>query len=305
MSKNRKALACEKCGRRIVVGEEAEAARCWACTVNGPDQNQGPRVSLENPRPADVEEHAADWPLLGPCHHLQGASWVICPGCHRPAVLHDSDVADGRPECHACRAGTPRPLIRVGPRWGRPSPRHGEVPPQAPRLRALVARECCNWNRDGCLFLEGPHCCPPEGKRCAWFEDAVLPGIQNPPPFVEQSYVRWHTISRTETETRTCRQCGEPITGRHLYCPKCRTARRREQHRREKARQRLSHVLQSGQKSAQILHATPLNSQVGRAPPADPTTPPTTGLESVGHEAPEDATSRSEAGHGKEAGGEC
>ena len=231
MSANRKTLAC-RCGRRVLVGVEADSCRCWACTVDGPDQNQGPRVNLETPRPADVEEYAVDWPLLGPCHHLQGASWVICPGCHRPAVLHDSDVADGRPECHACRAGTPRPLIRVGPRWGRPSPRHGEIPPQAPRLRALVARECCNWNRDGCLFLEGPRCCLPEGKRCHWFEVAVLPGLKPLPPVVEQSYVRWHHLSQTEPDkaARTC-QCGEPVKGRRLYCPRCITVRRRKQSR--------------------------------------------------------------------------
>ncbi|MGB2938507.1 MAG: hypothetical protein WBD05_09995 [Phycisphaerae bacterium] len=55
---NRKQLPCERCGRSVTVGVEAEAARCWACTGFQGDPPQGPVPNLETPRLADVKECA-------------------------------------------------------------------------------------------------------------------------------------------------------------------------------------------------------------------------------------------------------
>jgi len=222
---SRKTIPCTRCGKALSVAAEAHEAHCAIC----------PGTPIDDSTPTTKES------LLGPSDHLCNASWVLCPGCRQLTVLRNSDIAALQIQCHSCRKGTPKPL-QAAPAWGLPSPRHGEVPPQAPRLRTLVARECCNWNRDGCLFLEGSHCCPPEGKRCKWFEEAVLPSLKPLPSVVEQSYVHWHHLSRTEPDkaARTCSQCGEPIKGRRqLYCPRCITARRRKQSRLRKTQQRV------------------------------------------------------------------
>ena len=56
MSANRKTLTCERCGRSVTVGVEAEAARCWACTgfVGDPKGDGG--LSLDAPHRRDLAE---------------------------------------------------------------------------------------------------------------------------------------------------------------------------------------------------------------------------------------------------------
>lgn len=56
---NRKQLPCERCGRPVIVGVEADSCRCWACTGfrGDPPPRTGLSASvLETPRLADVKE---------------------------------------------------------------------------------------------------------------------------------------------------------------------------------------------------------------------------------------------------------
>ena len=53
---NRKTLTCERCGRRILIGDEAEAARCWACTEFIGDPKGDGGLSLDAPHRRDLAE---------------------------------------------------------------------------------------------------------------------------------------------------------------------------------------------------------------------------------------------------------
>ena len=196
---------------------------------------------------------APDWPLLGPCPHLRGASWVVCPGCHRPTVLYDSDVAGGRDQCHACRAETPRRgmknrKIMACERCGRPVVVGIEAeaahcwacvgfvsdPKQGPRLsletpRPADIRECCNHVNQACIVREHGRCIALDGERCGWWEKAVRPA--------------------SRLSGRVCPGCGGEIPTRRRLCDRCRQTRRRTAYRAAKQRGRVS-CPQLSQKSA-------------------------------------------------------
>jgi len=129
MSTNRKTLPCERCGRHVLVGAEAEAVRCWACTGFQGDPpptldaaRAGTARSLETPHLAEVKEccncSTGACILRGPgrCIVLEGGrcGWYeravrpagrlsgrICAGC-------GAEVGSRRRLCDSCRRAASR-----------------------------------------------------------------------------------------------------------------------------------------------------------------------------------------------------
>jgi len=66
MKANRKTIRCQQCGREMVVGAEAETARCWSCTGFVGDPPGGGSM-LEVPGPGDVKD----------CANLVGGKCIV------------------------------------------------------------------------------------------------------------------------------------------------------------------------------------------------------------------------------------
>jgi len=104
---------------------------------------------------------------------------------------------------------------------------------------------CANYDHHygGCLFADT--CLVQEGKRCGYFERAVLPtaadtGLQG---LVYAQYEKHVGIEGNgglnREQIRMCPDCGAEVGPRQRYCPKCSKRRRRESYRRARRKRRL------------------------------------------------------------------
>jgi hypothetical protein len=101
---------------------------------------------------------------------------------------------------------------------------------------------CANYDHyyGGCLFQE--KCNVEEGKRCAYFEKAVLPvawQIGCGESVVDQYQAQTKSVMQIQgVKARRC-SCGEPLKPRQRYCQKCKHKRRKEAYRENKRRTRI------------------------------------------------------------------
>jgi hypothetical protein len=160
MSKNRKALACERCGRRILVGDEAEAARCWACTGFIGDPKGDGSLSLDAPHRRDLAEccnYQAGACIVrerGRCIVLDGqrCGWwekAVRPGGResgRVCAACGGDVPKRRRFCDRCRQAHRRSAYRESKRRNRVS---------CPQLTAPTPRNCQESEALSGTFGEG------------------------------------------------------------------------------------------------------------------------------------------------------
>lgn len=135
MSANRKTLTC-RCGRRVTVGDEAEAARCWRCTcfVGDPPKASGGR-SLDALHRRDLAEccnysgGACIVRERGRCIVLEGqrCGWfekAVRPGgglSGRVCAACGGEVPKRRRYCDRCRQARRRSAYRESKRRNRVS----------------------------------------------------------------------------------------------------------------------------------------------------------------------------------------
>jgi len=114
---------------------------------------------------------------------------------------------------------------------------------------------CANYDHHygGCLFENfGGACAVEIGKRCGYFERAVLPTSAETGQrehiygLYEQTVGVIIDTAKTRKRTgdaRPCPDCGSPLRTRQRYCDTCSTRRQREQNRRysRNRRRSLSH----------------------------------------------------------------
>ncbi|MBL7186302.1 MAG: hypothetical protein ISS70_08240 [Phycisphaerae bacterium] len=105
---------------------------------------------------------------------------------------------------------------------------------QSKGLTAFVRDECANYSKhdEGCLFDES--CKVMDGRRCDYFEKAVLgppdykyklPGYDYQKLFAQ--YAEQTEAERQQVEVRRC-ECGTPLRHRQRYCDDCTMKRRRK-----------------------------------------------------------------------------
>ena len=160
MSKNRKALACERCGRRVLVGVEAEAVRCWACTgFIGDPKGDGGR-SLDAPHRRDLADccnYSAGACIVraaGRCIVLDGKRCGWYEKAVRPAgrlsgrvcAACGGDVPKRRRFCDRCRQARRRSAYRESKRRKRVS---------CPQLAAPTPLNCQESEALSGTFGEG------------------------------------------------------------------------------------------------------------------------------------------------------
>jgi len=126
MAANRKVLACERCGRPVKVGVEAEAARCWACCGFIGDPPAAAGRSLDAPHRRDLAEccNYSDGTCIvrerGSCIVLDGGrcGWwekAVRPGgglSGRVCAACGGEVPKRRRYCEACRRARRRAANR-------------------------------------------------------------------------------------------------------------------------------------------------------------------------------------------------
>ncbi|MGB2780068.1 MAG: hypothetical protein WBD63_01155 [Phycisphaerae bacterium] len=139
---NRKTLPCERCGRRVLVGVEAAACRCWRCCGFIGDPKPGGGRSLETPRLADVKECAnyiGETCIVrahGRCIVLEGegCGWferAVRPGgglSGRVCAACGGEVPKHRRYCEACRMARRRAANREAQRRNRVSCQQSTAP---------------------------------------------------------------------------------------------------------------------------------------------------------------------------------
>lgn len=104
---------------------------------------------------------------------------------------------------------------------------------QLSKLRVLIAENCCNYYKEGCLFLLGKRCYPLEGKRCSWFEDAVLPGVKSNQLSIRDSYLDFLASNNgNPTFTRKCKICGRSLSKHQRLCEECKKNNKKESYKR-------------------------------------------------------------------------
>lgn len=115
------------------------------------------------------------------------------------------------------------------------------VVPGKSKLRSMVRHQCANYKAgDDCpLWLNG--CKVTRGRRCEYFERAVLPVAKmNPKDFsaAARSYAAQTQAMgfRGKTKGRRCKQCKARIPPRKQYCSECAMRRKRESNRLWKRR---------------------------------------------------------------------
>jgi len=121
-------------------------------------------------------------------------------------------------------------------------------------LRAFILGQCCNSQPGDKCLLCLPGCRVLHGRRCDWFERAVLPlAITMRPerfPGVSGAYVALcpGVQSRIrDFQPRPCPGCGQPLPRRKRVCDACRKKRRRESTRRAVAAHRVSRKQLTGE----------------------------------------------------------
>ncbi len=91
---------------------------------------------------------------------------------------------------------------------------------------------CANYDRLSGDCLLGKKCKVEQGKRCSYFERAVLPTGGSD---IREKYESL-TGAYIEGETRNlCNDCGRPIPPRRRYCDKCVVKRRQATYRQRRA----------------------------------------------------------------------
>lgn len=104
---------------------------------------------------------------------------------------------------------------------------------------------CANYDLHygGCLFEDT--CKVQDGKRCSYFERAVLPtaadvGLNDA---IYSQYEQQVGIARygllKRGQVRRCPDCGDEVGPRQRYCLNCSKRRRRQSYRRTREKQRL------------------------------------------------------------------
>jgi len=115
------------------------------------------------------------------------------------------------------------------------TPKHAKV--RVPSsLRALVRSECCN-HLDGQHLGELP-CAVLAGRRCGWFERALLPVASQQ---VQEAYSQMVSNGgqvHRRIASRHC-QCGAALEPRQRYCETCRKERRRRSARKAQRKRRV------------------------------------------------------------------
>ena len=99
---------------------------------------------------------------------------------------------------------------------------------------------CANFDHyyGGCLFSDT--CLVQEGKRCGYFEKAVLPtaadiGLKEHIYSQYQKHVGIAGVGQFDSgNIRRCPECGAELKPRQRYCDKCRDERRRDSYRRRR-----------------------------------------------------------------------
>ena len=140
--------------------------------------------------------------------------------------------------CSRCLAKPASPLV------GKP----GAASRATARPMALVRGECCNYRDGGCLPADGA-CLVEEGGRCSYFESAVLPIADQPPPRMannpgaanvglqrlrvgaRDAYCKMHGLL-SEAAERECPECRGPLPAGKRYCATCREVRNRANRRK-------------------------------------------------------------------------
>ena len=162
---NRKIMACEKCGRPVTVGVEAEGARCWRCCGFIGDPKGGGEKSLDMPHRRDLAEccnYSAGACIIrerGRCVVLDGqrCGWwekAVRPGGResgRVCAACGGDVPKRRRYCERCRKARRRTAYRrarnrIGvsdstthPAWTAPEAPESFVARRTPQDRPRVA----------------------------------------------------------------------------------------------------------------------------------------------------------------------
>lgn len=106
----------------------------------------------------------------------------------------------------------------------------------------MIIEQCANWHStvNGCIMeVVGSHaegeCAVRDGKRCAYFERAVLPLAGRLAQYAEipALYYEKQTDGKLGVliEQNHCGDCGQVIPGRRRVCDKCRVKRRRASYR--------------------------------------------------------------------------
>lgn len=113
-------------------------------------------------------------------------------------------------------------------------------------LIGFLKDNCCNYDRhyQSCLFADS--CRVLDGKRCGYFEKAVLgptdykykiPGYDYAKLFAQ--YAEQTGAQKQRVEVRRC-ECGEPLLRRQRYCPRCSKIKARKANRERVRKHRLS-----------------------------------------------------------------
>ena len=107
---------------------------------------------------------------------------------------------------------------------------------QLSKVRKLIRKRCCNFDKGSCLLLDFAECstCPQWvscSLICVWFRDAVLPSDRS----LASELLRIHPAG-------FCKHCGKPLFQRkpnQKYCDRCAVIVRREKEaRRQRERYR-------------------------------------------------------------------
>ena len=96
----------------------------------------------------------------------------------------------------------------------------------------MAKAECACWFAHACLFTKDGACVLGKGKRCAYFEESVLPlGLPRYYPEkyanTRRLYLKTHKMSADEEENRRC-ECGALLAHGKRLCETCRKRRKRE-----------------------------------------------------------------------------
>ena len=109
----------------------------------------------------------------------------------------------------------------------------------------LIKQDCANMNPDG--SCNGPRyddklqpvpnvacerCMITDGKRCLYFEESILPGVEDVDIVWEYKKINSYVVA----SDRKCPECGVEIPKRKRYCENCTRKRRILSHRRHNAK---------------------------------------------------------------------
>jgi len=127
----------------------------------------------------------------------------------------------------------------------------------AQALSRFLRGECANYDNhyQVCMLTHTKPpktdrpCCVMEGKRCGYFEQAVLgpPDYSYRLPSYDYAKLFAQYADQTETEAKKVRQrrcdCGAPLTRRQRYCESCRKIRAKAANRERQRKHRFSNSL--------------------------------------------------------------